>query len=345
MAQGNSTDEPVAPLSFEDEWRVEEIRRDIDRFYFDIPITLQGSPEAQARCLEHLLDAENILARQPLQLRDIIESRQAVTRVEIELIGIGGEKTGSDSPRPLSRAERERAEELRNHISQLYGDITTSLQAFPEVQTRCLDYLSEAEQHLDSRPLQGKDILASRRAVAQVEIELTRARSRRQSFMVVGVLVYIVVGLVGLASATGLLAITYAGVEELNRQFLVGVPLPVWIWAVVGSLTSMLLRAGQFPFLALSEAYRWLLFRPIVGIVMGVLTYLLVVAGLFVFGGIRETQTPQLIWVIAFVGSFSDTLSINLLQGILGRFRPVESPSSVKEQEEDRNQTPKVTPR
>lgn len=334
-------------LSFEDEWRAEEIHRDIDRFYYDIPITLQALPEAQSQCLQYLLDAEQVLARRPLQLKDIIESRQAVAKVEIELNRASGGKAVSDSPRPLSREERQRAEDIRQDIHRLHEEVTTVLQALPDVQTLCLDNLLEAEQHLDSRPLQGINILASQRAVTRVDIELTRARSRRKSFVIVGVLVYIIAALVGVASAAGLFTITNAGVEELNQRLVVGVPLPVWVWSVVGSLTSMLLRAGQFPFLDFSEAIRWLLFRPVVGIVMGVLTYLIVVAGLLVFGGVRETQTPQLIWVIAFVGSFSDTLSINLLQGILGQFRRVESPVGVKkpEQEEDRNQTPSVTPR
>ncbi len=53
---------------------------------------------------------------------------------------------------------------------------------------------------------------------------------------------------------------------------------------------------------------------------MGVLTYLMVIAGLIVFAGTANTQTPELIWIIAFIGSFSDNLSINLLQKLLGRF-------------------------
>ena len=92
----------------------------------------------------------------------------------------------------------------------------------------------------------------------------------------------------------------------------------------------MLLRAGHFPFADRTEAIRWLLFRPIVGIVMGVLTYLMVIAGLIVFAGKADLQTPELIWVIAFGGSFSDTLSVTLLQKLLGRFEPVESSKTEK---------------
>jgi hypothetical protein len=62
------------------------------------------------------------------------------------------------------------------------------------------------------------------------------------------------------------------------------------------------------------------MFRPIVGIVMGTLTYMMVVAGLLVFAQEAQPKTPELLWVVAFIGSFSDTLSIKLLQRVLGRF-------------------------
>lgn len=67
---------------------------------------------------------------------------------------------------------------------------------------------------------------------------------------------------------------------------------------------------------------------------MGVLTYLMVVTGLIIFAGNTKTSTPELIWVIAFVGSFSDTLSINLLQKILGQFSPVENSNQVEDKKQ-----------
>jgi len=120
------------------------------------------------------------------------------------------------------------------------------------------------------------------------------------------------------------------GVEgkQLNERLIFGIPLPIMVWSVVGSFTSMLFRAGQLPFSNPQEALRWLLFRPVVGIVMGLLTYLMVTAGLIVFAGTSKAQTPELLWVIAFVGSFSDSLSVNLLQKIVGKFQAAEAGSA-----------------
>ncbi len=64
---------------------------------------------------------------------------------------------------------------------------------------------------------------------------------------------------------------------------------------------------------------------------MGVLTYLMLKAGLLVFTGQGTAQAPELLWVIAFVGSFSDTLSINLLQRLLGRFEPINMGQQVQQ--------------
>lgn len=222
-------------------------------------------------------------------------------------------------PEKLNESENNRIELLKKSIDEYYEKIPLSLRDLPDAQGRCLELLSEAEQRL-TPPLGRKNIIDARLALAKLEIEIRRSQSSRYSFVIVATIVYIFAVAVGVFFATGMITV---GVESkvLNSQLIMGIPLPIWIWGVIGSLTSMLLRAGHFPFSDRSEAYRWLLFRPIVGVVMGVLTYLMVTAGLIVFAGTPNAQTPELLWIIAFVGSFSDSLSINLLQKILGKFQ------------------------
>lgn len=62
---------------------------------------------------------------------------------------------------------------------------------------------------------------------------------------------------------------------------------------------------------------------------MGALIYLMLTTGLIVFAGSSRTQTPELIWIIAFIGSFSDTISTNLLQKIIGTITPSEEAMSI----------------
>src|SRR4029077_18040589 len=60
----------------------------------------------------------------------------------------------------------------------------------------------------------------------------------------------------------------------------------------------------------------------------------------FIDAGGANPKSPELLWVIAFVGSFSDTLSINLLQRVLGQSH-VAGEDSKKQQENVKSSTGK----
>jgi hypothetical protein len=209
-------------------------------------------------------------------------------------------------------------------IEKLNDRIVRELQSSPTAQRSSLDALSLAANELEERSegpgLTLFDLLAVRRRLSLVDIELARASTRRFSTKVVAMLIYAVAVGTAILVWTGVLNVD-EGSAALNEELFLGVPTPVWIWAAIGSFTSMLLRAGQSSFKDKSEAIRWMIYRPVVGLVMGVLIYLMLVAGLIVFAGSPDTQAPELIWVVAFVGSFSDTISVDLLQRLLGRFK------------------------
>ena len=227
----------------------------------------------------------------------------------------------------LSDDEKARAQALQKAIDGYYKDIPALLRHSKESQEACLQFLLEAEQNL-TLPLSRIGIIEARQAVTRVQIEMDKVRSASFSFTVVAVIVYMFVIAIVAAFYYGLVDVgSPAG--ELNKKLVMGMPLPIMVWSVIGSFTSMLLRAGQLPFLNPTEAMRWVLFRPIVGVVMGLLTYLMVITGLIVFAGNGNVQTPELLWIIAFIGSFSDTLSIGLLQKIVGKFQHSEPPSAL----------------
>lgn len=227
-------------------------------------------------------------------------------------------------------------ENLEKRVSEYFERIPVELKGKPEVQEKCLQYLWEAEGALGSDAGRGA-VISARIALARVEIELRRVRTAKYSYMLVLGIIYIgALAIVYLSQTGGMEAGVPA--EELNRRLLVGIPAPILFWSVVGSLTSMLLRAGNLPFVEWGEAVRWMLFRPVVGTVMGVLTYLMVVAGLIVFAGNPNPRTPELLWVVAFVGSFSDTLSIVLLQKIMGRLEIREAKPTAREEKTKQTQ-------
>lgn len=222
------------------------------------------------------------------------------------------------NPEKLNESDVQRAQGLRSMLDDYYMQIPDQLRDLPGAQERCLELLSAAEQCL-TPPIFRANIINARLALTKIDIEIRRSKSAKSSFGIVVFIVYLFAVMVFVGMQSGILSVNIDG-KTMNSQLVMGIPLPIVVWSIIGSLTSMLIRAGNFPFADRTEAMRWLFFRPIVGLVMGVLTYLMVVAGLIVFAGNANPQTPELLWVIAFVGSFSDTLSINLLEKLLGKF-------------------------
>ncbi|MGC4086637.1 MAG: hypothetical protein QM756_01835 [Polyangiaceae bacterium] len=206
-----------------------------------------------------------------------------------------------------------RRDRLRKEIEQGYLMIPDRLRHFPEVQRQCIEFLREAEEALSKR----RGATLAEVALTNVKILIARTRSNSVSFLIVAFLIYAVAVLAFFGYKSGLIT----SKDTDGTLLVLGVPAPIWCWSVVGSATSMLLRAGQLPFANPNEAVRWVLFRPVVGIVMGVMTFLMVKAGLIVFAGSSQAKTPELLWIIAFAGAFSDTLSVALLERVLGRFK------------------------
>jgi len=223
-----------------------------------------------------------------------------------------------------------------NKIDECYDRYYTNLKYLSEEsQDKCSCCLSKAESNLmDVNSAINDKTTTSREALEKmakvheylghVETELNRAEVGKKSYKVVGVLVLIMALSILVAYYFKIFDIA-SSVEDLNKHLVLGVPLPVWIYALLGSLTSMLYRAEKMPFRDINEGMSWILHRSIVGIVMGVMTYLMLITGLIVFAGQETTiQVPQLVWVLAFLGGFSDSLSMELLQKISGKISPSE---------------------
>ena len=56
------------------------------------------------------------------------------------------------------------------------------------------------------------------------------------------------------------------------------------------------------------EARKWMIYRPIMGIILGLIVYLFFTSGLVGFLGIdpKTIHASQAAWVIAFIGGFSE---------------------------------------
>jgi hypothetical protein len=111
---------------------------------------------------------------------------------------------------------------------------------------------------------------------------------------------------------------------------LIGVPLSVAAWAGLGSLAAILFRFYKMQTVRLKNELRWMIARPIIGIIMGALAYLTVKIGLIVVssGGPSNTATDpriELMWIVAFLGGFNDRFFETVIGSMSERLSPRDS--------------------
>lgn len=112
--------------------------------------------------------------------------------------------------------------------------------------------------------------------------------------------------------------------ENLLRKEVFGVPLSIILWGAAGSLAPILYRfyteQGQIRFAA---EFRWLIARPIIGIIMGAVVYLALVSGLVLVSAGEQAngdaQRLRAFWIIAFLAGFSDKFYLGVIDLLVAR--------------------------
>lgn len=112
---------------------------------------------------------------------------------------------------------------------------------------------------------------------------------------------------------------------DFAKTLILGVPLAVIVWGAAGSLAAILYRFyTQTTRVRWEREFRWLLARPLIGIIMGAAVYVALVAGLFAFGTVGTSlepanQRPELFWLVAFLAGFSDKFYIGIINLLVDR--------------------------
>jgi hypothetical protein len=132
-------------------------------------------------------------------------------------------------------------------------------------------------------------------------------------FMAVGIMIVYIAGLIFLAIVMG---------EKKSSEIVpgFGIPYSIIIWGATGSLAAILYRfyteKGR---IKLSAEIRWLIARPIIGIIMGAVVYLALLGGLVFLGNTTQSGEPnvnskiEIYWIIAFLAGFSDKFYIGII--------------------------------
>lgn len=117
--------------------------------------------------------------------------------------------------------------------------------------------------------------------------------------------------------------------SQFNTVIILGVPLSVLVWGAGGSLAAILYRFYKTPQserVQWGYEFRWLLARPLIGIIMAAVAYVALFAGVFVLEGAAtgmETaagvRRPELFYVVAFLAGFSDKFYEGIIELLTSR--------------------------
>jgi hypothetical protein len=148
-------------------------------------------------------------------------------------------------------------------------------------------------------------------------VQVEQKRESRARWTVLGVSIVLLLVIVALGYAL-------RDVWEPDMSIpVVSLPVSVLVWSFVGGVAAMLqafvgTKSGE----SKPVSYEWLLWRPVVGVIMGSVVYLTVAGGLIILGQgdaatLAQTRNTHVLWVLAFLGGFSDRFAILVFDNIV----------------------------
>ncbi len=102
-----------------------------------------------------------------------------------------------------------------------------------------------------------------------------------------------------------------------------GVPLSVILWGAAGSLAAILYRFyTEQGLIRFAAEFRWLIARPMIGIIMGAVVYLALISGMILVSedssGAVERRMAAF-WIISFLAGFSDKFYLGVIDLLVAR--------------------------
>jgi len=103
--------------------------------------------------------------------------------------------------------------------------------------------------------------------------------------------------------------------DDIRDLPILGIPLGIGIWAFIGSFAAMLQQFYQKSIYEFGDTLKWVLIRPVLGVVMGSAIYLAFSNG---FGITTDTGNGGLIYLVAFFVGLSDSFTLGIIDRLQG---------------------------
>lgn len=255
------------------------------------------------------------------------------------------EASRADSPGAMSEAERAELERFRvetlKRLKTLHSEIMSLIADRVLIQKyssllvgfAAQLYASKTVQEVDLIDLQLNQIQAAWGHTKRNEEARARALTSASKLFSVLVLVLIVLGSVGLGTSYYMgQSIDLAG----YMVPMVNIPLYVVVWSAIGSCAAVLYRVNWSTSLEAEDPARLIVTRPIVGVVMGIVSYLIVQLGVLTLASepaagtvatpgsstdfVASSRTVYFFSLMSFLMGFSDRFADSVLRSLVGRF-------------------------
>jgi hypothetical protein len=250
-----------------------------------------------------------------------------------------------DLSRMGAKELRKATYEMHGLIADYCGILAETLYAHPELQKTLFARLQAARTAIDEPKDQANQVFTLNEIIFEVHrihaiiakeqkfIDQS-ARLRWLSPTLVLVYIVIIIGIIIFGWETN------AGFMEMP---VIGIPLSVLLWSLIGSVAAILYRFYTYRIRELSQInleITWLIARPLTGVIMGMVSYVFIIAGLFVFGaatqstiGVPATK-PQLLWAVAFLAGFSDKFFEGFIRTVTSKLSSSTSQSLSNENDQ-----------
>jgi hypothetical protein len=120
------------------------------------------------------------------------------------------------------------------------------------------------------------------------------------------------------------------------------VPMAVLIWSFLGAVCATLYHFNIYPSSELSNFVKWLVTRPIVGLVFGAVTYFVLDSGLMAIRGNTDSiNSSAAVIVLCFLAAFSDRFALVVFKALI----PSELTPRMHDDQRDRLNAPAAKPK
>ena len=114
--------------------------------------------------------------------------------------------------------------------------------------------------------------------------------------------------------------------NDIRNFPIMGIPLGIGIWSFIGSFAAMLQQFYQKSTYEFGDTLKWIIIRPVLGVLMGAVIYLAFSNG---FGIDINTGNGGLSYMVAFFVGLSDSFAIGIIERIQGAITSsVKSPDA-----------------